>query len=128
MTNYIDGFVLPIAKGQTNAYREIAEEVAKIWREHGALDYSEFILDSSALEGTQPFSEATGAAEDETVIFGWVSLMAQKLLRGCITLTTRTLSSAHVCFQLQKCKTASSRTQRSATLDFSLFIYPRSLQ
>ena len=65
MTNYIDGFVLPIAKDQTNAYRQIAEEVAKIWKEHGALDYREYAGDDMELEGTRSFTDALAATDDE---------------------------------------------------------------
>ena len=41
MAQYVDGFVLPIPKDKVDFYRSIAEEAAKIWREHGALEYRE---------------------------------------------------------------------------------------
>lgn len=72
MTHYIDGFVLPVPRDQLNTYREVVEKVAEIWKEHGALDYSEYVVDDSSLEGTRSFADVAYAKEDEAVIFGWV--------------------------------------------------------
>ncbi|WDE07836.1 DUF1428 domain-containing protein [Thalassomonas viridans] len=72
MTNYIDGFVLPVPRDQLQVYREVVEKVAEIWKEHGALDYSEYVGDDSSLEGTRSFTDAANTKEDEVVIFGWV--------------------------------------------------------
>ena len=70
--NYIDGFVFPIPKKHIEAYKKIAEQVAEIWKEYGALSYSEFIADDLSLEGILPFTKALKAKEDEAIIFGWV--------------------------------------------------------
>ncbi len=72
MANYIDGFVLPIPRDRVNDYRRVAESVAEIWKEHGALDYSEFVGDDMNLEGTRSFNDLAAATEDEVVVFGWV--------------------------------------------------------
>ena len=72
MANYIDGFVLPIPKKHLNDYKEVAELVSKIWKEHGALDYSEFVSEDLKLEGTRSFSDIANAKNDEIIIFGWV--------------------------------------------------------
>ncbi|MFQ5628858.1 MAG: DUF1428 family protein [bacterium] len=50
MTHYIDGFVLPVPRDQLKTYREVVEKVAEIWKEHGALDYSEYVGDNFSLE------------------------------------------------------------------------------
>ncbi len=73
MTMYIDGFVLPVPRNQLDTYKEVAERVGEVWREHGAIDYSEYVIDDSNLEGTRSFTDAANAREDEAVIFGWVS-------------------------------------------------------
>lgn len=70
---YIDGFVLPVPGDQLTRYREVVEQVAAIWMEHGALDYSEYVIDDADLEGTRSFIAGAEAREDEAVIFGWVS-------------------------------------------------------
>ncbi len=72
MTHYIDGFVLPVPRDQLDVYRDVVEKIADIWKEHGALDYSEFVSDDIKLEGTRSFSDFAGAKNDETVVFGWV--------------------------------------------------------
>jgi len=72
MSNYIDGFVFPIAQDNLTKYKAVAEKIAKIWKEHGAIAYKEFLGDDLKLEGTRPFPEALGANVDETIIFGWV--------------------------------------------------------
>ena len=72
MAHYIDGFVLPVQRDRLNEYKRLAEAVAKIWKEHGALDYWEYVGDDSYLEGTRPFTDLVAATEDETIVFGWV--------------------------------------------------------
>ena len=72
MTNYIDGFVLPVPRDQLNTYREVVEKVAEIWKEHGALDYREYVGDDLILEGTSSFTDLVSANEGEAVVFGWV--------------------------------------------------------
>lgn len=72
MSNYIDGFVLPIAKRHTEKYKEVVEQIAAIWREHGALAYHEYMGDDMHLEGTASFQSLLKTKEDEQVIFGWV--------------------------------------------------------
>ena len=73
MAHYIDGFVLPIQRDCLNEYKRVAEAVAEIWKEHGALDYWEYVGDDLKLEGTRSFTDLLGATEDETIVFGWVA-------------------------------------------------------
>lgn len=72
MSNYIDGFVFPIHKDHIDEYKEIANQVSNIWKEHGALEYHEYLIDDIELEGIRSFIEATNAQKDEWVVFGWV--------------------------------------------------------
>ena len=72
MTNYIDGFVLPIPRIYLDEYKKVAEKVAEIWKEYGAIAYFEFIGDDMNLEGTKSFIEAVIANEEEDIVFGWV--------------------------------------------------------
>ena len=72
MSHYIDGFVLPIPHSGLDEYRRLVETVADIWREHGALDYREYVCDDMNLEGTRSFTDLVAAAEDEAIVFGWV--------------------------------------------------------
>ena len=72
MTNYIDGFILPIPRQHLEEYQRVAETVATVWKEYGALAYFEFVGDDLHLEGTRSFAEAVNATADEAIIFGWV--------------------------------------------------------
>jgi len=72
MANYIDGFVLPIPKKHLDQYKQVAEKVAAIWKEHGALAYFEYVGEDLQLEGTRSFPELLAAKSDEVIIFGWV--------------------------------------------------------
>ena len=72
MAQYIDGFVLPVPRDRLNEYKRVVEAVAEIWKEHGALDYLEFVGDDLILEGTRSFTDLVAATEDETIVFGWV--------------------------------------------------------
>ena len=79
MANYIDGFVFPLAKNHLTEYQRIAEQVAEIWKEHGALAYCEFVGDDLNMEGTLSFIQALGAKENETIIFGWVTFISKEV-------------------------------------------------
>jgi uncharacterized protein YbaA (DUF1428 family) len=72
MARYIDGFVIPVAKDRIDDYRRTAEKAARVWKEHGALDYWECVGDDLVSEGMVSFSQLAQAGPDETVIFAWV--------------------------------------------------------
>ena len=72
MSNYIDGYVLPIPRNRLNEYKRVVEAVARIWKEYGALDYCEYVGDDLKLEGTRSFTDLVDAKEDEAIVFGWV--------------------------------------------------------
>lgn len=72
MANYIDGFVLPIPRIHLEEYQRVAETVAEIWKEYGALAYFEYVGEDLKLEGTRSFPDLVDAKEDEAIVFGWV--------------------------------------------------------
>lgn len=45
MSQYADGFVLPVPKANLEACRRMAVEADQVWREHGALEHIECIAD-----------------------------------------------------------------------------------
>ena len=79
MTNYIDGFVLPIPRIYLDEYKKAAEKVAEIWKEYGATAYIECVGDDLSLEGTKSFVETIDAKEDEVVVFGWVVFPSKEI-------------------------------------------------
>lgn len=72
MTNYIDGFVFPVPRIHLKEYKSVAEKVAEIWKEYGALAYFEYVGEDLKLESTRSFIEVMDLKEDEEVVFGWV--------------------------------------------------------
>lgn len=72
MAAYIDGFVLPVPHDRLTEYQRVAKAVAEIWKEHGALDYREYVADDLNREGTRPFTDLVAATTDEVIVFGWV--------------------------------------------------------
>ncbi len=77
MADYIDGFVLPIPTDKLEAYKTIATEIANIWKEYGALSYSEYLLDDPSHPATLAFAELTDAHDNEAVVFGWVAFASR---------------------------------------------------
>ena len=72
MEHYIDGFVFPIPRDRLNEYQLVVQAVADIWKEHGALDYMEYVGDDLNRKGTRSFTDLVAATEDESIVFGWV--------------------------------------------------------
>ena len=72
MSNYIDGFVLPIPRSSLDEYQRLVEAIAEIWKEHGALDYREYVGDDLVLEGTRSFTDLVAASDADAIVFGWV--------------------------------------------------------
>jgi uncharacterized protein YbaA (DUF1428 family) len=72
MAHYIDGFVFPIPRDRLNEYKRLAQAAAEIWKEHGALDYREYVGDDLKLEGTRSFTDLIAATDEESIVFGWV--------------------------------------------------------
>ena len=72
MAKYIDGFIHPIPRDHLNEYTHLVESIAEIWKEHGAIDYKEYIGDDMKLAGTLSFTDLLDTEEDDTIIFGWV--------------------------------------------------------
>jgi uncharacterized protein YbaA (DUF1428 family) len=72
MGKYVDGFLIPIAEGNIEKYREVAQKAGEIWKEHGALEYIECVGDDLDDDKWVSFKNAAGAGAGETVIFSWI--------------------------------------------------------
>ena len=72
MPGYVDGFVLPIPKKNVPAYRRLAKQASKIWREHGALEYRECVGEDMKVKGATTFPKQLGCGRGETVVFAWI--------------------------------------------------------
>jgi uncharacterized protein YbaA (DUF1428 family) len=72
MGNYVDGFVIPIPKRSSAAYRRIARKAGKVWREHGALDYVECIADDVKPGKHTSFPQSVKLKPGEAVWFSYI--------------------------------------------------------
>ncbi len=72
MARYVDGFVLPVPKKNLKAYSRMAQKAGKIWREHGALDYTEFVGDDLDVKFGMPFPRQIKLKPGETVVFAYI--------------------------------------------------------
>lgn len=75
MAKYVDGFVIPVPKGNVEKYREIAQKAGEVWMEHGALQYLEAVGDDLEPDGdvkVVSFRKIADASDEETVIFAWI--------------------------------------------------------
>jgi uncharacterized protein YbaA (DUF1428 family) len=70
---YVDGFVLTVPKKKLGAYKRLARIAARVWRDHGALDYKECVGDDLQVKFGLPFSKLAKVKPGETVVFSWIA-------------------------------------------------------
>ncbi|MBI1276232.1 DUF1428 family protein [bacterium] len=75
---YVDGFVLPVPTDRLDDYKALAEKAAKIWREHGALEYRECVGEDMNPAFGVKFPELAHATPDETVVFAWITYKSRE--------------------------------------------------
>jgi len=78
MSHYIDGFVLTIPKARLADYKRVATKAGKIWRDHGALEYRECLLEDPAAPSMIPFPKLIKARPDEVVVFSWAVFKSRR--------------------------------------------------
>jgi len=78
MPEYVDGFLLSVPKNKLAEYKRVASKAAKIWKEHGALDYRECTGDDLNIKGFVNFAAAIKAKPNEVVIFSWATFKSRK--------------------------------------------------
>ena len=70
---YVDGFVLMIPRRSLAAYRRMARLGARVWKEHGALEYRECIGDDMDSKGMGvSFPRFARAMKGEVVFFSYI--------------------------------------------------------
>ena len=69
---YVDGYVLPVPRKNLPAYRRMAAMGARIWRDHGALDYKECLGDDLTPPFGSPFPKLIKTRPGETVVFSYI--------------------------------------------------------
>lgn len=69
---YVDGFVVPVAAGNREEYREVAAAAAPIFKKHGALRVVECWGDDIPDGKVTDFRKAVKAEAGENVVFSWI--------------------------------------------------------
>jgi len=70
--SYTDGFVVPVPEGKTEEYRELAEKMAKVFRQHGASRVIEALSDDVNRGEVTDFYRAVKAEDGEKVVFSFI--------------------------------------------------------
>ncbi len=70
---YVDGFIVAVPKKNIAAYRKLSIKCGKVWREHGALDYREWIAEDVKPGKLTSFPRAVKMKPSETVVFAWIT-------------------------------------------------------
>lgn len=71
--NYIDGFVLAVPTAKRDTYRQLAEQAAAVFKDHGALAVVECWGDDVPEGKLTSFTMAVQRKADETVVFSWIT-------------------------------------------------------
>jgi uncharacterized protein YbaA (DUF1428 family) len=71
--SYVDGFIVAVPKKNLDAYRRLAKKSGKIWREHGALDYREWVAEDVKVGKLTSFPRSVKLKPGETVVFSWIT-------------------------------------------------------
>lgn len=81
--SYVDGYVLPVPAANVAAYRRLARQAGKVWKEYGALQYMECVADDVQPGKSTSFPQAVKLKPGETVILAFV-VFATKAARDRI--------------------------------------------
>jgi uncharacterized protein YbaA (DUF1428 family) len=70
--SYVDGFVTPVPRKKRAAYLALARKSARVWMEHGALEYREAIADDVSWGKRTSFPRSVKLKAGEEVWFSWI--------------------------------------------------------
>lgn len=75
---YVDGFVLAVPTINKSDYLEIAEKMASIFKDHGALAVVENWGDNVPDGKVTSFPMAVKCQQDEAVVFSWITWQSKE--------------------------------------------------
>jgi uncharacterized protein YbaA (DUF1428 family) len=73
MARYVDGFVIPMKRSKVPAYLRQARLGARVWKDHGALAYSECVADDLDGPMGKTFRKMARLKAGETVVFSFIA-------------------------------------------------------
>src|SRR6267143_3888599 len=71
--SYVDGFIVAVPKKKLAAYAAMSQKAGKVWREHGALDYREWVAEDVKVGKLTSFPRSVKLKPGETVVFSWIT-------------------------------------------------------
>src|SRR5262245_36522264 len=72
MARYADGFLLVVPKKNLAAYRRVAKQAGRVWKDHGALEYCECVGEDLKAKWGIPFPKVVKLGRGESVVFSWI--------------------------------------------------------
>jgi uncharacterized protein YbaA (DUF1428 family) len=69
---YVDGFVVPVPRKNLKSYRSMAKKAGKVWRDHGALEFREWVADDVKVGKRTSFPRSVKLKPGETVVFSYI--------------------------------------------------------
>jgi uncharacterized protein YbaA (DUF1428 family) len=75
---YVDGFIVPVPKKNMKAYLKMAKMCARIWKEHGALEYRECVAEDVKVGKWTSFPRSVKMKSSETVVFSYIVYKSRK--------------------------------------------------
>ena len=85
---YVDGFLIPVPKNKLKDYLKMAKLGARVWKDHGAIDYVECVADDVAMGKWTSFPRAVKLKKNEVVIFSYITYKSRaardKCMKACM--------------------------------------------
>ena len=75
---YVDGFIVAVPRKNLAVYKKMSVLCGKVWREHGALDYREYIAEDVKMGKWTSFPRSVKMKPSETVVFAWITYKSRK--------------------------------------------------
>lgn len=69
---YVESYVLPVLAARVDDYKRVAGDMARLWKDHGALEYVECIADDVRPGKITSFPQAVDLKPGEIVAFSWI--------------------------------------------------------
>ncbi|MBV8838964.1 MAG: DUF1428 domain-containing protein [Alphaproteobacteria bacterium] len=80
---YVDGFVVPVPRKNMKAYLALSRKCAKVWKDHGAIDYKECVADDVKVGKRTSFPRSVKLKQGETVVFSWIAYKSRAARDKC---------------------------------------------
>lgn len=74
---YVDGFIVPVPRKKLAAYLRLAKRAGKIWRDHGALEFREYVAEDVKVGKWTSFPRSVKLKPGETVILSWIAFKSR---------------------------------------------------